>query len=365
MAVTPTYPGVYLSEEASLNFSVTSSATAIPAFVFYPRSTENAPSDKIVRLNNWSDFFSLIGQDDSPAHYFDSMKAWFMNGGGPCYMVNRKNIVEEVPKYNDITLLVEAGAVLASQVTEKKEIYDSFVTLVQQGSSVFGLFDGTQSKIESDSSVEDIMDIYPATSRAAVFYPWGKVAWSAAPVPASVIAAITIAKTDRTRGVWKAPANIAISGITPNFPVSDDLQGRFNRGKALNMIRTFPDVGTVIWGTRTLEDSDNWRYIPVRRLFSMVERDIQKALNKLVFEPNSQPTWQRVKAAIDNYLYRLWQQGALAGNKASEAWFVDIGKDITMTEDDINQGRLIVKIGLAAVRPAEFILLQFSQDIAQ
>jgi phage tail sheath protein FI len=84
-----------------------------------------------------------------------------------------------------------------------------------------------------------------------------------------------------------------------------------------------------------------------------------------VFEPNSQPTWQRVRAAIDSYLHNLWQQGALAGNTPTDAWFVQVGKGLTMTEDEINQGKMIIKIGLAAVRPAEFIILQFSQDIVQ
>jgi len=184
-------------------------------------------------------------------------------------------------------------------------------------------------------------------------------------VPPSAIAAAAIAQTDRERGVWKAPANQTVNGITPMFAVSDDFQGQYNNDKALNMIRTFPSLGTVVWGARTLEDNDNWRYIPVRRLFNAVERDIQKNLNKLVFEPNSQPTWQRVRAAIDSYLHNLWQQGALAGNTPTDAWFVQVGKGLTMTEDEINQGKMIIKIGLAAVRPAEFIILQFSQDIVQ
>lgn len=355
MTVITSYPGVYLSEEASLNFSVTNMATAIPAFCFTRLPSSHVPKEDISCFNSWSEFVAVVGTGDEGWNYYESVKLWFKSGGGRCYLVAEGSLVREIPKYNDITLLVAAATIAT---------YSEFTTLVQQGSTLFGLFDLVNEKITSSDEPSDIMKFYSNSSHAAVFYPWVRPSWKTkGDIPGSAVAAVAIAKSDRTHGVWKAPANVVINGITPNYPVSDDLQGRFNQGKALNMIRSFPDVGTVIWGARTLEDSDNWRYISVRRLFTMVERDIQKSLSKLVFEPNSQPTWQRVRAAIDNYLYRLWQQGALAGNKESDAWFVEIGKDITMTEEDINQGKMIVKIGLAAVRPAEFILLQFSQNI--
>lgn len=353
MAVTTSYPGVYLSEVASLNYSVTTSATAIPVFAFVRRAS--LPQGGNIQIfNNWNEFVSSHPEDNAGYNYYKSLKLWFMNGGGRCYLVNTNNLIEAVEKHDDITLVVAAGEDISSQ----------FNALVNAGYRLFGLFDGPQSNI-SESNAAVVMANYPSTPYGAAFYPAVKVEWSDSTVPPGVVAAIAIARTDRTRGAWKAPSNVAIDGVAPNYPVSDDLQGRFNQGKALNMIRTFPESGTVLWGARTLEDSDNWRYIPVRRLFNMVERDIQKALNKLVFEPNSQPTWQRVKAAVDNYLYRLWRQGALVGDKESDAWFVEIGKDITMTDDQINNGEMNIKIGLAAVRPAEFILLQFSQNITQ
>jgi len=356
MTVTTTYPGVYLSEEASLSFSVTSSGTSVPFFLRDRVAGNHLPDGDVYIFNSWGEFQSIDNiNNDTDFTFYNVIKSWFLNGGGKCYLAGAASLTKIINTYDDITLVVGAG------VTDQK--YSEFLTLINGGRRLFGLFDSKDEKIEVSDSPDSIMADYQSSPFAAVYYPWLNAGWGGK-VPPSVIAAVSIAKTDRTCGPWKAPANVVIEGITPNYPVSDDMQGRFNQGKALNMIRSFPDVGTVVWGARTLEDSDNWRYIPVRRLFSMVERDIQKSLNTLVFEPNSQPTWQRVKAAVDNYLYRLWQQGALAGNKESDAWFVDIGKDITMTEDDINNGKLIVKIGLAAVRPAEFILLQFSQDIA-
>lgn len=357
MTVTTSYPGIYLSEDASLSFSVTSSVTAIPLFLRDRCAGNHLPDGAVYIFNSFAEFQSIsdINKDTSWTFY-NVIKAWFFNGGGKCYMSGAASVTEIVGMYDDITLVVAAGT--------DNQHYSDFLDLVNQGYRLFGLFDSQDEKIKTSDSPDTIMAGFASSNSAAVYYPWCNADWGGK-VPPSVVAAIAIAKTDSTRGPWKAPANVVIEGITPQYPVSDDLQGRFNQGKALNMIRTFPDAGTVVWGVRTLEDSDNWRYIPVRRLFNMVERDIRNSLQKLVFEPNSQPTWQRVKAAIDIYLYRLWQQGALAGNKESDAWFVEIGKDITMTDEDINQGKMIVKVALAAVRPAEFILLQFSQDIAQ
>lgn len=353
---TISYPGVYLSESLQQKFSVLNTAATVPVFAF--RKYNGIPLGNDIQLfYSWKDFITLQPDTHTGYNYYNSIRLWFMNGGGKCYIANEDHIYEAVSHYEDISLIVANGSTA--------NILVQFNTLIDNGYPIFGLFDGLETEININDATDNVMKDLPATGYAAVFYPWVIVDWTKSAVPPSTAAAIAIAKSDHSRGVWKAPANIVIDGITPKFPVTDTLQGQFNQGKALNMIRSFPDIGTVVWGARTLEDSDNWRYIPVRRLFSMVERDIQKALNKMLFEPNCQPTWQRVKASIDNYLFRLWQQGALAGNKEEEAWFVQIGKDITMTEDDISQGKMIVKIGLAASRPAEFILLQFIHNIAQ
>ncbi|ECE6306222.1 phage tail sheath family protein [Salmonella enterica subsp. salamae] len=358
MTVTTTYPGVYLSEDAVSSFSVNSAATAVPLFAYNSQSAVNTKKP-IQVFSNWAEFTAVYSTPLNDAFY-TSLQVWFMHGGGKCYLVSENSISDAVAQYDDIMLVVAAGV----GTTTDSAIYNAFTTVVRQGYRIFGLFDGPKAKITATEKPDEVMKAYPASPFGAVFYPWCTLT-SGKAVPPSAIAAAAIAQTDRARGVWKAPANQAVNGVTPMFAVIDDFQGQYNQGKALNMIRTFPGQGTVVWGARTLEDSDNWRYIPVRRLFNAVERDIQKALNKLVFEPNSQPTWQRVRAAVDSYLHGLWQQGALAGNSPAEAWFVQVGKDLTMTQEEINQGKMIIKIGLAAVRPAEFIILQFSQDIAQ
>ncbi|MCX2574546.1 phage tail sheath family protein [Pedobacter sandarakinus] len=180
-----------------------------------------------------------------------------------------------------------------------------------------------------------------------------------------------MARVDQERGVWKAPANVSIRTVDkPLQNISDDEQDYLNvdptSGKSINVIRKFAGKGTLVWGARTLAGNDNeWRYVPVRRLFIMVEESVKKATEFVVFEPNDAKTWMRVKTMCENFLNQLWRQGALAGAKPEHAYFVNVGLGITMSSIDILEGRLIVEIGMAAVRPAEFIILKFSHLLAK
>lgn len=188
--------------------------------------------------------------------------------------------------------------------------------------------------------------------------------------PSGAVAGI-YATVDRQRGVWKAPANVSISRvIEPVIPINDLEQSGLNvdatSGKSINAIRHFAGKGTLVWGARTLAGNDNeWRYIPVRRLFIFIEESVKKATEFVVFEPNDAKTWLRVKAMIENFLSKLWRDGALAGATPNEAFFVKVGLGQTMTPLDILEGRMNVEIGLAAVRPAEFIILKFSHKLQE
>lgn len=190
-------------------------------------------------------------------------------------------------------------------------------------------------------------------------------------VPPSAAIAGVYARTDRDRGVWEAPANTPLAKvIAPTVKISDATQANLNfdavAGKSINAIRTFSGKGTLIWGARTLAGNDNeWRYIPVRRLFIMVEESIKKATSWAVFEPNDARNWVKVKAQIENFLRGLWRDGALAGAKAEEAFFVNVGLGVTMDPQDILEGRMNIEIGMAAVRPAEFIILKFSHKLQE
>jgi hypothetical protein len=137
-------------------------------------------------------------------------------------------------------------------------------------------------------------------------------------------------------------------------------------GKSINVIRKFAGKGIIVWGARTLAGNDNeWRYVPVRRLFIFVEESVKKATEFVVFEPNDANTWLRTKTMIENFLTGLWRDGALAGAKPEQAFYVKVGLGETMTALDILEGRMNIEIGMAAVRPAEFIILKFSHKLQE
>lgn len=187
--------------------------------------------------------------------------------------------------------------------------------------------------------------------------------------PSGAVAGI-YAATDRTRGVWKAPANVSLRGvIEPAYKLTDQEQGSLNvhdTGKSVNAIRAFTGKGILVWGARTLAGNDNeWRYVNVRRFFTYVEESTKKASEPFVFENNDANTWVRIRAMIENFLTLQWRQGALAGATTKEAFYVKVGLGETMTAQDILEGRLIVEIGMAAVRPAEFIVLRFSHKMQE
>lgn len=185
--------------------------------------------------------------------------------------------------------------------------------------------------------------------------------------PSAAIAGI-YASVDRLRGVWKAPANTSLNSVIgPVVKIDSRDQENLNvhsTGKSVNAIRAFIGQGTLVWGARTLAGNDNeWRYVPVRRFFIMVEESTKKATEPFVFEPNDANTWVKVRAMVENFLILQWRTGALHGAKPEDAFFVRVGLGETMTELDILEGRMIVEIGMAVVRPAEFIILRFSHKM--
>lgn len=186
--------------------------------------------------------------------------------------------------------------------------------------------------------------------------------------PSSAVAGI-YTDVDTRRGVWKAPANVKLANvIEPVVSIDDQFQGTLNEdattGKSINAIRYFDGKGTLVWGARTLAGNDNeWRYVPVRRFLIMVEESIGESTKWVVFEPNDANTWAKVRSMIEAYLTAKWRAGALAGAREKEAFYVKCGLGTTMTSQDILDGRLHLEIGMAVVRPAEFIILKFTHKM--
>lgn len=340
---------------------------------------------------------------------FYSLFCYFQNGGGPCYILpmltgdadelaGLSNAIDECP---DITLLVctETDEGLSEINTAKNAVYSALAPLLTPDKGYFLIADADENGTAPPSLV--------SADRSAVYYPnvvaafkrtrpldesisivgyegvdnLSELSTSNSPVyslvnkrfeqfigedliilPSPLVAGVYVS-TDRERGVWKAPANTVLKGVKAlEVMVTPTQHGAFNEA-GINVIRWFSTRGPVIYGARTLAvDSFDWCYIPVRRLFNSVERDTKAALRVLLFEPNNEMTWERARSSIYNYLAALWQEGGLVGRKPSEAFFVHVGLGITMNKAQLEEGMLIVEIGMAAVRPAEFIILKFTQN---
>ncbi|MEC3978755.1 phage tail sheath family protein [Amycolatopsis sp. H20-H5] len=199
---------------------------------------------------------------------------------------------------------------------------------------------------------------------ATVYWPWVKVMdpRSGKPVfipPSGHIAGVW-ARNDSTRGVYKAPANEVVRGVI-------DLQSGLTRGEhdqlnpiGVNCIRTFPGQGIRVWGARTLSSDPEWRYLNVRRLFNFVEKSILTSTNWVVFEPNDRFLWDSVRRTIEAFLRRIWRSGALFGESPAQAFFVKCDAD-NNPEENRDAGILTIDIGIAPVKPAEFVVFRLSQ----
>jgi len=205
----------------------------------------------------------------------------------------------------------------------------------------------------------------PQDTRFAAFYfPWIKVFDPRTNkdllVPPSGHTAGIYAQTDIDRGVHKAPANVVMQGVNSlQFNITKGEQDLLNP-RGVNCLRAFPGRGIRIWGARTCSSNSLWKYINVRRLFLYLEESIEEGTQWVVFEPNDEKLWARVRQTITQFLTRVWRDGALMGTTAEQAFFVKCDRT-TMTQDDIDNGRLICVIGVAPVKPAEFVIFRIAQ----
>ena len=202
------------------------------------------------------------------------------------------------------------------------------------------------------------------TTFAAFYFPWIKVfnplTNQDTRIPPSGHIAGIYAKTDIERGVFKAPANEVVVGArSVEFQITKREQDTLNP-KGVNCIRVFPARGIRVWGARTASTNTLWKYISVRRYFLYLGESIDEGTQWVVFEPNDEKLWARVKQTITQFLITEWRNGALMGTKPEEAFFVKVDRT-TMTQSDIDNGRLICIIGVAVVKPAEFVIFRLAQ----
>ncbi|MFD9822599.1 phage tail sheath family protein [Streptomyces violascens] len=361
------FPGVYVEETLGLGVSVASGETAVPVFL----GDFGDAVDSVAPLRSWLEFTEL-GDTLTASVFAAVLRGYFANGGSRCYLANTAgrsldDTLAAVQGYSDITVLLAPG--LWDEGEKQAGEWARALAGYAASHRAMAILhaDRAHTPAQASAAVDGWGLEEEARSHTAVYHPWVRQSGTGEEVvvPPSGILAGVWARTDRERGVWKAPANVVLAGVSGlEYRASDQEQGD---NRSLNFLRDFTGQGLVVWGARTLaaDEGITWRYIPVRRLVDAVYRDIATALQILVFEPNAQPTWEKARAAVDGYLHSLWRMGALMGTKPEEAYFVQVGKDITMTQDDLDHGRLIVKTGLAVVRPAEFIMLEHTIELAQ
>ncbi len=220
---------------------------------------------------------------------------------------------------------------------------------------------------KTDADLQNHRNIFD-TTYAALYNPWLQVYDPLEKrnimIPPSGSVLGIYARVDIARGVHKAPANEVVRACT-------GLDCQYNKGeqdilnpKGINLIRTFPGEGIRVWGARTCSSNTLWKYINVRRLFIFLEESIKHSTNWVVFEPNDESLWARVQRTIENFLHTVWANGALMGVSPSEAFFVKVDRS-TMSQDDIDNGRLICIIGVAPVKPAEFVIFRITQKTGE
>jgi hypothetical protein len=186
-----------------------------------------------------------------------------------------------------------------------------------------------------------------ASSYAAAYSPW-LVDDAGVVVPPSPAVAGVYARTP----VWKSPVG-ALAGVR-------DVDGPPSDAPGVNAIRRFSGRGVLIWGARTLSSDPEWKYVALRRLFVFLERSIDEGTRWAVYEPNDETLWEKLRRSVGDFLHTQWRSGALQGDRPHDAFFVKCGRD-TMTQDDIDKGRIVIVVGFAPARPAEFVIIRVQQ----
>ena len=349
-----TFPRVYTLEQPPTNTIIPFKKKTITAFAINPQVARLLGAEaKALRIDSFANYQQLvlkydIEEDNDIQQLKSNLRAYFNNGGDTCFLMVAKNIGLEIQKHKEISLIVANG-----------EDIEEVANLLTKENNLFALLDGP--KAELSNNERNIPTGFKGNSCSAIYYPWLADKWTKAAIAPSAAIAGAYCKNDRMYGVWKSPANIALVGVDPIQLITDQQQGEFSQENAINMIRQFNHGPATLWGARTLGGADS--FIPTQRLLMKVEQDIQSLLRTVLFEANSQATWSKIRDSIHSYCHALWQHGALIGSTEEDAFYIQVGENLTMSAEDIQQHKMIVKVGLATIRPAEYVELEFTQQM--
>lgn len=385
------YPGVYVEELTSSSRRIVGLDFSTVGFVGPALSGPVGIVSDL--LQSIADFERVYGGLDdldvvlpSPwnrNHLALAVRAFFENGGARLHVVRIEGTGGALPgesEYRagltalrgaqDVRIVAAPGysARPPERLTESLAIRDALIDHVGDASLYrFAVLDPPPAL--GPAAVRD----FPGsadTSRAALYYPWITIADPSAPVgtiapidvPPSGFVCGIYGRVDRERGIWRAPANEELRGALDLARALTNEETEILAQSRVNALRAFVGRGMRVWGGRTLSGDQEWKYVNVRRLCAYLEASIEEGIKWAVFEPNGEALWLEIRRTIENFLRDEWRKGALLGTTEREAFFVRCDRSV-MTQDDIDSGRLICLVGVAAVKPAEFINLHVEQII--
>ena len=384
-------PGVYVNEVAGGARPIQAVGTSTAAFVGEAPNA-SAPTDRAIACNNWSQFVATYTSGDKPTStdLSHAVYGFFLNGGSRCYVaaVGRgKPLNGSGRKRAGLDLLeaIDEVAIVAAPGYADAASHDALLSHCEKMGDRVAILDS----VANADDIAKLTEVAKAKSGAAggegakpetaglrprqsqggygaFYYPHITVrdpfdgANTVDVAPSGHIAGIW-ARSDATRGVHKAPANETIRGaLDVTHTLTRQEQAVLNPA-GVNVIRFFQQQGVVVWGARTVDDaSSEWRYLSVRRLFNMIEESIANSTRWIVFEPNDQTLWKSIRRDINAFLTRVWRDGALMGNMPEEAFFVKCDAE-TNPPEVRDAGRVVTKIGIAVVKPAEFVIFEIGQ----
>jgi len=389
MATTYTAPGVYVEEVPGGTHPITPLGISTPGFV------GEAPDPTALLnigqpVNNWSEFVRLYVPDGATSTPLSqAVFGYFQNGGARCYVVNvgkGKPVTSGGRDRQGLRVLeqIDEVAIVVCPGYTDPVSYDAILTHCENMKDRVAILDTplnvpnidaltkvgtTSAKKPAEGEPSSTAGLRPRQSDSGygtLYYPWIVVKDPLPPgnlvevAPSGHVAGIW-ARSDANRGIHKAPANETIRGaVNLTYRLTPAEQGELNIA-GVNCFRFFEREGSLVWGARTLADSSSeWRYLNVRRLFIMVEKSIGRSTNWVVFEPNDRTLWKSIRRDVGAFLTYLWRTGALMGRTPAEAFFVKCDEE-TNPSEVIDLGMVVTVIGIAPVKPAEFVVFRISQ----
>lgn len=384
----PTYlaPDIYVEEVSGGTRPIEAVGTSTAGFV--GRAPDpRAHRDEAVAINNWGQFvreFVPEGRASTPLSH--AVFGFFQNGGARCYVVNvgdgsisgggqQRSGLDLLEEVDEIAIVAAPGATDAASCDallahcEKLQDRIAILDAPEHVPEIAALTEVAIVEAPGGGGDQESSDGVRARASkggyGTYYFPWLTIrdplaANQLVNVPPSGHVAGIWARTDASRGVHKAPANEIVRGaLNLTYRLTRTEQGELNRA-GVNCIRFFGQEGILVWGARTLASDPEWRYLNVRRLFNMIKESIATSTRWIVFEPNDYTLWKSIRRDVSAFLTGLWRDGALMGRTPEEAFFVKCDEE-TNPPDAIDAGMVVALIGIAPVKPAEFIVFRISQ----